>query len=297
MQEYKNMKNTFVSLAIVSLAVAAGTAQAGYTSITGNGVSGASTETPGLPSGLNPSLQNILALTYGGSTPGFFGTATLDLNLRDFTIRNSGGTVVAIARRVEDFIGGSGSTAGTNLAIQNGASAGTTDQIWTDSVVATTARAVFAGDRQFLSTLVGTGPYAGSGADLRLGNFGPDGFNPATTYYGVSPRMVPASPFQWMLSDSASQTGLDYSRMANNGGRDQMVTYEILGPGASLFGGVRRYVIAFEDRQGGDRDFNDLVVEVAVAVPLPPAAYAGLGTLGLAGFGAFIRRRRLSANA
>lgn len=32
------------------------------------------------------------------------------------------------------------------------------------------------------------------------------------------------------------------------------------------------------------------------AVPLPPAAYAGLGTLGLAGVGAFIRRRRISAS-
>ena len=72
---------------------------------------------------------------------------------------------------------------------------------------------------------------------------------------------------------------------------DQFVTYLL--SGAS---GVSQLVFG-EDSQGGDYDYNDVVVEVEganvpppIAIPLPAAAWAGLVGLGFAGMVA--RRRR-----
>lgn len=85
-------------------------------------------------------------------------------------------------------------------------------------------------------------------------------------------------PFLWALNPSGSPlwTSLD-SR--NSDGLDHMVTWRVLDT-------PNTWVIAWEDLVGGgDRDFNDLVVEVQIApVPIPPAfLLLGSGLVALVG--------------
>lgn len=74
----------------------------------------------------------------------------------------------------------------------------------------------------------------------------------------------------------------------NSDGLDHMVTWQIVGGAGNNIGS---WVIAWEDLPAdGDRDFNDIVLEVDVApVPIPAAVWLfGSGLLGLLG----IARRR-----
>jgi hypothetical protein len=105
----------------------------------------------------------------------------------------------------------------------------------------------------------------------------------------------PPSPFSDPLALGISNgTGVFSSVQGVNapspGGRtDHMVTYKITGN----ITGKGNYVIAFEDRTEGDYDYNDAVLEISGLQPVPEPstfAIAGLGALGLIGYG--IRRRR-----
>jgi hypothetical protein len=75
---------------------------------------------------------------------------------------------------------------------------------------------------------------------------------------------------------------------ANADGLDHMVTYLIVGNAGHAGNHLGAYVIAFEDLLwGGDRDYNDLVVEVRgvanAAVPAPAALTLLLTAAGLLG--------------
>ena len=77
-----------------------------------------------------------------------------------------------------------------------------------------------------------------------------------------------------------------------------MVTWLIAGVAGHPDNHVGAFVIAFEDLSGlGDRDYNDLVVEVRGVsdAPIPLPATLALVAAGLAGLGALrVRARRQS---
>jgi len=107
------------------------------------------------------------------------------------------------------------------------------------------------------------------------------------------------SPFQLGLN-SPTGSGTYYS--SNNSStatisgltdtpNDHMVTFKLFTDAAGT-NWTGKYVVAWEDvpYSGSDRDFNDLVLQFQ-AVPEPSTlAIAGLGALGLIGYG--LRRRR-----
>lgn len=108
---------------------------------------------------------------------------------------------------------------------------------------------------------------------------------------GLSTTLPPASSgleyFRW--ADQTSGAPLWTSKIADNSDAlDHMVTFLITGgPSAG------NYAIAFDDQLGGgDRDFQDLVIEVDGVSPVPvPGAFL-LGSIGLAFTSWKLRRRK-----
>jgi hypothetical protein len=97
--------------------------------------------------------------------------------------------------------------------------------------------------------------------------------------------------FLWALKPSGAPLWTSLPSQ-NSDALDHMVTWEIIGNAGdgNENNPVGSWVIAWEDLPGGgDRDFNDLVVEVSLApVPIPPAILLlGSGLVAMIG----IRRR------
>jgi hypothetical protein len=97
--------------------------------------------------------------------------------------------------------------------------------------------------------------------------------------------------FLWALDPSGAP--LWTSRPSQNrDSLDHMVTWQILGNEGNPDNNVGAFVIAWEDlRGGGDRDFNDLIVEVDIASAPIPASVWLLGS-GLLGLGGIARRKK-----
>lgn len=182
------------------------------------------------------------------------------------------------AYRVDDF----GSPGGSLNIITGHGNTGTPgsssalDQLWNDGIATITGEAKFA----YFSQAFG---YTDAGGyhelfEVPVGHSG--FFEPVIQIFNVD---LTGPGWRWDRSDAngdatpgARHWSSDQS-LNTDDHVDHLITYEILGLG----GNDKTWLLFWDDQHGGgDRDFNDLVVEIRAAVVPAPAA-AWLGLLGL----------------
>ncbi len=263
---------------IVALVGAASLANAGFTTVQTGSTFGGDV---GSPSD-STSVVNILSRMYAGT----FDTSSTGSNVTGsvYGILNIG---TVTATRIHDFDQNfSDDVADQNQlgnVLQLGAgAAGSTDQVWQDGTVTFEARARYAGYSQFFGFR--SGASGGSGFSNTAISVDP-GYDGSSSN-GIS--IGSGSPFRWMrANDSGGTDNVQLSLASENAqeagvSNDQMIAFEI-----NDGSGTRKYVLFFEDiDNGGDRDFNDLAIELSV-IPLPSGA-----ALGMAGLGLLAIRRR-----
>lgn len=195
------------------------------------------------------------------------------------------------ARRVDDF-GSPGGTLNVLTGYGNVSGSGTSsglDQIWDDGIAAISGEAKFAAYSQAFGYTDSLGYH--ELFEVPEGNSG--FFAPGSHSFNVD---LTGATWTWDRSDANGDAtaGLlhwssDQSLVADglsNDGKDHLITYEITGLG----GPGSAWLLFWDDQYGGgDRDFNDLVVEVQ-AHPIPVPGAALLGALGLVVVGLGTRR-------
>lgn len=194
----------------------------------------------------------ILADIFGG---------TFSANAYDY----SNGTVTA-ARLADDGADGI-------VQLLTGDANGPEDQIWGDGDgVSLVIKAKYAADTATFGWIDGS-----SGGV----------FNPLIATGNLEDKVFAAltGEFRWALDDATTNylvTSSPLDQQLNSNPVDQMVAYHLTG----LEGGENSWILFFEDRIGGDYDFNDAAIVISV-VPAPGAfALLGLGALTVT------RRRR-----
>jgi hypothetical protein len=160
-----------------------------------------------------------------------------------------------------------------------------TDQVWLNQNGGASIVTKYSGYTHNLGYISGTsgssftpltGPVTGNGSAGSLSG------NLSSSLPTISSGLT---NFRW--ADQTSGAPLWTSMISNNtDGLDHMVTFLITGgPSAG------NYVIAFDDQfRGGDRDFQDLVVEVSGVAPVPVPGAIFLGAIGLSVAGIKLRR-------
>jgi len=217
---------------------------------------------------------SLVAASEAGASYSLLKTNTNELNVADVFSNLYGGTFEQVGL---DFTNG----AKTARRVDD-----ETDQTWSgDFDVSIVGR--FSGYTQSLAALTG-------GQFQHLVAAGGIGFAAAPNEVSVT---MNAEPFV-RYGDSGTHSSVN---VQNEDERDHMVTFEVDSGSAA-----RTWVLFWEDLDMGPgvtkgrsiSDFNDLVVKLRtadvtnappIAVPLPPAFFVGLATLGLSVY--FIRRR------
>ena len=164
------------------------------------------------------------------------------------------------------------------------------DQVWMNLDGGATATAKYAGaDETF-------GYFPGSSGGTFVGLFtipaGTNGYNPVSNPLGpVSMPGTGTMPIFRLGLSSPYQGGILQSSLQsdNTGNNDQMVTWLITGGIGNTAG---NYVVAWEliDIGVGDDDYQDLVVEISLAAPVPVPGAVLLGILGLGAAGLKLRK-------
>lgn len=311
-------KQGILALAVLAAAGSAAMGQT-YTGITdgtsvvatGGGATGGSAESVG--SSVN--IRRILNSTYGG-------TWVLDANGLDFVQMLAGGGTGLRALRAADSIGGgaggtldvlnSNLTSGGSI-IAAGSRTGFSDQVWRDGVAASTLEARFAGFTQNIFTQnIASGAYsyfANLAQSQTTGMADPNAGQWTTaTSFQDSPTLF-SSPFRWVRANgvvdnppaggSTTDTPAGLAHTSDNAAGDgntnldNLITYQIVRDltGRGIGNAQRTWFLFWED--GSDNDYNDAAYTINV-VPLPPAAFAGLGMLGATVGAMALRRRRLA---
>jgi len=224
-------KSLAIIVTVSALLIAAGTADAGYTTTGGSG---------------EVSTLAIFQNLYGS---GMSGAQWCGASYTDGTVT---------ATRVEDYADpcSKPGTPGDDLYLLSISLPSTaTDQVWHDGVATITARARYAGYQQRF------GYDAGSGYVQILDVGSNSGF------IDVSAEPIffsPSARWQWVRKGSDRTW---YSREGDNSDdMDHLITYYITG----LNDGKITWVLFWDDQTGGgDRDFNDFVLVVTAVTTVP----------------------------
>ena len=190
------------------------------------------------------------------------------------------------AKRMDDYLSDP-----SVLNIATGKCGYSTDQMWCGNTFNVSAVAKFSLYSQHIAALDAHG-HTHDGFDVNGYGYAIDPVSQMLDLHGQQ--------FKWVRSgDSGTETSMESD---NGDQRDHLVTYVIDGvPGMSgpvwmlFFEDIDRSLIPASGRSYAD--FNDLVLEVrsvVAPVPLPPAGWAGLFTLGC---GAILRGRKLISKA
>jgi hypothetical protein len=236
-------------------------------------VAGAATAIPTYTNVRTGSESNHLTLfnsLYGG---GFATTPSIAVGVDQGNGTTNNAVTVGFSNGTWEFLRTFDTGGVSPLDLQNGNFAGAQDTNWQDGVVDVRVTAKIAGDSHTF------GWYNDASAS---------GFQAitATTVGNVVNDVSLSSSFRWGL-DTSNGLDLTSDGSLDNGGLDQMVTYQIMHNGA-FYG----WLLAWEDRvgSGADYDYNDAWLEIAVLAVIPSPLAGGMAGIGLMGLAA--RRRR-----
>jgi hypothetical protein len=232
--------------------------------------------TSGSWDGSDKTLDWVLGQAYGYTGPATGSVGGV------LTWQSGGGNSINFTRIADD---------GGGTLMLSGPSGTVNDSVWGDGTPTFHVDVRYAANGQTLGWVNNVG--SGSGDILTVTG---SGLNPSFTYAIGAPPTALSSSFTWYDKTDAGTWSSNPVNNSNDG--DHMVTFWVTGSYANgnlINGGLGAYVICFEDLPlaGSDRDYNDMVVEVSRAVPLPAAVWSGLAMLGGLGvFGAWRRKVR-----